>query len=474
VKGATLTDAATNTLTNVLTLTHLSSGTAAAGYSTGLLFRGQNSAGAQMDIAGISANEAGVAPGSEKGGLDLWVRTGGSALAKKWQLSGSGNWVVDTDNAYTIASNTLRLASANAVSFRVHAAAGDANRVAEVSTFGVGLGKGGATAMDWFLAHSATALRSDMATGNILGAVGAGGFACRTATADVNPTSILSGSTLLLGAGGASAGDVRIRRTAAKTLTLDDGAGGAITVVGVGGGALQPNVVPDLLTAGMPAVGSWWVNLPKYGSGNMFELTIIGYVFAAYGGGSASFTSGRIQFTSLALANQGCGWSQATSETDLSCRPWMRGRVKVGGTAADQGVWIGWVAGGALSGVGSVSNNTVALSCETVTIPDGGKGQTTWQVTSKETGAVDYVDTLVPYTAGHDYETYLAVNGADVVWAIYDHTSSTAYGGTCVAKANMPVSSTGLGVLYTGISGVAGAALVLTWGACTRGFFGPA
>lgn len=243
---------------------------------------------------------------------------------------------------------------------------------------------------------------------------------------------------------------------------------------GGGGSALQPDVEPNLLTDGMPAVGAWWINLPKYGSGNMFELTIIGYVFAPYGGGFASFNSGRIQFTSLAAPNQGCGWSQATSEVDISCRPWMRGRVKVGATAADQGVWIGWVAGGALSGTGSVSNNTLALSCETVAIVDGGKGQTTWQVTSKETGAVDYVDTLVPYTAGHDYETYLAISGSDVVWAIYDHTSSTAYSGTCVAKANLPASGTGLGVLYTGISGVGGAALVLTWGACTRGFFGPA
>lgn len=237
VKGATASDAATSTLTDVLVLTHNTSGTAAPGFSAGLLFRGENSAGAAMDIARISANEAGVAPGSEKGGLDFWVRTGGAILSKKWQLSGSGNWVVDTDNLYSLGSNTARLAASNAVAFRVHAAANDVNRVVELSTFGLGLGQGGATAMDWYLAHAAVVQRADMASGNILGAVGAGGFNCRILGADAQPTASLSGSTLQLGAGGASAPDVRIRRTAAKTLTFDDGTGGAITVVGAGGGA---------------------------------------------------------------------------------------------------------------------------------------------------------------------------------------------------------------------------------------------
>lgn len=240
-------DAATNTNTDVLILDHRTTGTAAAGFSTGLLFRGETSTGTPFDIARISANEATATAGSEKGGLDFWVRTGGAVLSKKWALSGGGSWALDADNAYSLASNSLRLASSNCVSFRVHAAAGDVNRSAELSTFGLGLGMGGATAMDWFLAHSATAMRSDMATGNILGAVGVGGYACRTNGADVNPTSSLIGAELLMGAGGASAPDIRVKRTGTKTLTFDDGTGGALTVVGLAAGSAS-HMPSDLVT----------------------------------------------------------------------------------------------------------------------------------------------------------------------------------------------------------------------------------
>lgn len=479
--GSTVSDAATNTLTDAFVLTHATSATAEVGFSTGLLFRGENSAGAAMDIARISANEAGVSPGSEKGGLDFWVRTGGAVLAKKWQLSGSGNWVVDTDNAYALGSNTLRLAASNAVAFRVHGAAGDVNRVAELSTFGLGLGQGGATAMDWYLAHASVVQRADMASGNILGAVGAGGFACRTLAADAQPTSSLSDATLLLGAGGASAPDVRVRRTTAKTLTFDDGAGGALTVVGVGGGggALTPGVVPDLLTAGMPVVGCWWLNAPAYGGIVMLQPHSGGYGYGVSLFGPLAIAADPIgiQVDSVAAVNQGCGWyNLSTAETSLAHRPWIRIRVKVSATATDQSVFVGWnLVSGPPSPFGAggstIATDSVLLMVDNTT---GSWGDTTWKIRSRAAGAITTIDTAVPYTASHDYELYLQADATTVTWSIYDRTAGVAYGATGVAIANAPASSAGLGAVYYGMSGAGGASLRLTWGPCTRGHFGPA
>lgn len=238
----------------------------------------------------------------------------------------------------------------------------------------------------------------------------------------------------------------------------------------ISGVSLQPSIIPDLLTVSMPMVGHWWSNTPAY-NGTTMHATTNGYSFSAFGGSTLTGDAIGIKVDSVPAANQGCGWQQTSSETDISRRPWFRGRVKISSTAADQGVWVGW--GSGLSGVGAVSNNTLALSCETVVAGSGGNGQSTWQVTSKATGAVDYVDTLVPYTANHDYELYISVVGSDVIWAIYDYTTTTAYSGSCISKANLPSSTAGLGVLYTGISGTQfGASLQLTWGPCLRGQFG--
>lgn len=237
--------------------------------------------------------------------------------------------------------------------------------------------------------------------------------------------------------------------------------------------SLQPGVVPKLTTVGMPLMGFYWCNAPAYGSTTMTASTW-GYTFTAFPGTLTADPIG-VKFVSLTPGNQGCGWYQTSTETAPNLRPWMRGRVKIGATAADQGFWMGWLGTGLnLAGIGAVTNYTIALSCETVTVGAGGKGQTTWQVTTKITGTVDYVDTLVPFTAAHEYSLYIAVNGADVVWAIYDHTTSTHYGGICTSKAQLPSATQALDVLYAGISGPGGAAVTLYFGPCWRGQFGPA
>lgn len=53
----------------------------------------------------------------------------------------------------------------------------------------------------------------------------------RAAIGDANPTARLSGAGLLLGAGGGSALDARVRRTAASTFTIDNGSTGGATIV---------------------------------------------------------------------------------------------------------------------------------------------------------------------------------------------------------------------------------------------------
>jgi hypothetical protein len=78
-----LTDAATATVTDLLTLDHRSSGTAASGYGTGILFRGQDgsaTAGGD-DLGRISATMTTVTSGAEVSAMQLQTRTAGGALA---------------------------------------------------------------------------------------------------------------------------------------------------------------------------------------------------------------------------------------------------------------------------------------------------------------------------------------------------------------------------------------------------------
>lgn len=252
----------------------------------------------------------------------------------------------------------------------------------------------------------------------------------------------------------------------------------AMIDAGGGGVALAPGVVPDLLTVGHPLVGSWWVNTPMVGSSYMIQPTGNGYAFSAFGGGTGGALPDPIGlvFTTPAAVNNGSGWYNLGSEVTLSRRPWMRGRVKVSGTATDQAVFVGWSrypSGSPFGAGGAISNDTLVMMVDGTT-HGGSYADTTWKIRSKAAGAVTTVDTLVPYTAGHDYDLYFYTDGVTVTWAIYDRTTATAYGAANVALANAPATATLLGCVYYGMSGAAGAALTLTWGPCTRGNFGPA
>ena len=250
----------------------------------------------------------------------------------------------------------------------------------------------------------------------------------------------------------------------------------AMIDAGGGGGALTPGVVPDLLTVGHPLLGSWWLQAPVWGGTAMLQTTAGGFGFAwtLFGPLAIAADPLGVQVDSVAAVNQGCGWyNLATSETSLNHRPWMRGRVKVSATDTDQGVYVGWTALAGPFGAGgsTIPVNSVLLMVDNTT---GSWGDTTWQIRARAAGAITTIDTAVPYTAGHDYEVYLSADASTVTWAIYDRTTSTAYGAAGVAIANAPPPTTGLGTVYYGMSGAGGASLRLTWGPCSRGHFGPA
>jgi hypothetical protein len=78
-----LADSATNTVTDLMILNHTSSGTAAAGYGTGILFRGQDASATAGgdDLGRISATLTTATSGSEVSAMQLQVRTAGGALA---------------------------------------------------------------------------------------------------------------------------------------------------------------------------------------------------------------------------------------------------------------------------------------------------------------------------------------------------------------------------------------------------------
>ena len=70
-------DAATNTVSDALVIQHATSGTAAAGFGTGLLWQGENAAGTMRDMASVDAVYTDATDGSEDTRIDFAVMEGG-------------------------------------------------------------------------------------------------------------------------------------------------------------------------------------------------------------------------------------------------------------------------------------------------------------------------------------------------------------------------------------------------------------
>lgn len=97
----------------------------------------------------------------------------------------------------------------------------DANATAVLNAGGFSLGAGGVTAVDWNLSRQAASV-AELATGDFLFCVGASAIGRRNASADAHPTAALTANGLELGAGGATATDILIRRQAADVAEIPD------------------------------------------------------------------------------------------------------------------------------------------------------------------------------------------------------------------------------------------------------------
>lgn len=176
--------------------------------------------------------------------------------------AGSGSVNPHADNSGTMGTAAKRWASQNTgpTGVLVYNATNDANPIAALRVSGgnaeVSLGAGGASAPDARIIRSGAntmamataggqgatvnpgadnsgsmgtaAVRWDSA--NASGSAAGKGFFIWTGSGDANASAHLGGSSIELGAGGATALDTRIQRTAATTLRIDDGASGAVNV----------------------------------------------------------------------------------------------------------------------------------------------------------------------------------------------------------------------------------------------------
>lgn len=210
-----LDDAANNTISDVGVLTHSTTGVAAAGIGAGLRFRAEATAGL-TNAGALRSWLTNVGAGTEASEMGLYTRTAGGALTLRWSVKATGGLDPGLDAAYGIGTNLFRVADVVSNAFRVFAAA-----------------------------------------------------------ADVNASySITNASGLQGGAGGASALDARIYRSALNTWTVDNGAGGAavLSVLGTYTGTLDNavnNANSDLVTLTHTVTGG--AGVAGIGTGVLFR-----------------------------------------------------------------------------------------------------------------------------------------------------------------------------------------------------------
>lgn len=85
-----LTDAATNSVTRLLRLVHLTSGTAAAGFGSGLLVQLEDASGNTDDASAVDTTWTTPTHGAEASDWTLKLRTAGAALAKAFRVFAGG------------------------------------------------------------------------------------------------------------------------------------------------------------------------------------------------------------------------------------------------------------------------------------------------------------------------------------------------------------------------------------------------
>lgn len=95
---AVVNDGSASSVTNVLRIDHTTTGAAAAGIGTGLLFATENSGGSVLSCTQVTGTFLTVTAGSEEGAVNLLARSGGS-LIQRFRMSSSGIQVGATGGA---------------------------------------------------------------------------------------------------------------------------------------------------------------------------------------------------------------------------------------------------------------------------------------------------------------------------------------------------------------------------------------
>lgn len=100
-QSVTVSDAATNTITNVLSLGHNSSGTATTSFGTGILFKAEDSTTNNEDLFRIQGLWQTATHSSQDSYIVFGIRTGGAALSNKFSMTGVGGLSVGIARADT-------------------------------------------------------------------------------------------------------------------------------------------------------------------------------------------------------------------------------------------------------------------------------------------------------------------------------------------------------------------------------------
>lgn len=162
-----ITDATTNAATDVVTLTHLTSGTAAANIGTGILFRSQDGAGNTEDLGWIRASFSTVTNGSEASYLSLGTRNAGGAASEQVRVNHLGTAFFGSFAVTPV--STIKLALPNATSLAFLRAANDAyiNAVTADSSNNLIIG----STTSWVLALQSSGIISFTASGAQRGSI---------------------------------------------------------------------------------------------------------------------------------------------------------------------------------------------------------------------------------------------------------------------------------------------------------------
>jgi hypothetical protein len=157
-------------------------------------------------------------------------RVGVSQLSLDNGAGGAATFFPGADAVGAIGTSATRWSTFVSNTYSVFAASGDANPTVKITSSALEMGTNSADALSIKFGVSVSN-RLEGGNGDNLGLLGAGVYAIRALSADANPQMQINSASIQIGAGGATAADTRFNRTAAKTISFDDNAGGTADFV---------------------------------------------------------------------------------------------------------------------------------------------------------------------------------------------------------------------------------------------------